>query len=91
MATYWYVLHSKLHKEELLAEQLELRRIETFAPHIRVQVVNPRARKVRAYFPGYLFVHVDLEHMGLSALQYVPGSAGMISFGGEPAFCTRQG
>ena len=86
MATYWYVLHSKPHKEELLAEQLELRRIETFAPHIRVQVVNPRARKVRAYFPGYLFVHVDLEHMGLSALQYVPGSAGLISFGGEPAF-----
>jgi len=86
MATYWYVLHSKPHKEELLAEQLELRRIETFAPHIRVQVVNPRARKVRAYFPGYLFVHVDLEQMGLSALQYVPGSAGLISFGGEPAF-----
>jgi transcription elongation factor/antiterminator RfaH len=86
MATYWYVLHSKPHKEDLLAEQLELRRIETFAPHIRVQVVNPRARKVRAYFPGYLFVHVDLEQMGLSALQYVPGSAGLISFGGEPAF-----
>jgi transcription elongation factor/antiterminator RfaH len=86
MATYWYVLHSKPHKEELLAEQLELRRIETFAPHIRVQVVNPRARKIRAYFPGYLFVHVDLEQIGLSALQYVPGSAGLISFGGEPAF-----
>ncbi len=86
MASYWYVLHSKPHKEELLAEQLELRRIETFAPHIRVQVVNPRARKVRAYFPGYLFVHVDLEQMGLSALQYVPGSSGLISFGGEPAF-----
>jgi transcriptional antiterminator RfaH len=86
MATYWYVLHSKPHKEELLAEQLELRRIETFAPHIRVQVVNPRARKVRAYFPGYLFVHVDLDQMGLSALKYVPGSAGLISFGGEPAF-----
>jgi transcription elongation factor/antiterminator RfaH len=86
MATYWYVLHSKPHKEEMLAEQLELRRIETFAPHIRVQVVNPRARKVRAYFPGYLFVHVDLEQIGLSALQYVPGSAGLISFGGEPAY-----
>ena len=83
--TNWYVLHSKPHKEELLAEQLELRRIETFAPRIRVQVVNPRARKVRAYFPGYLFVRVDLEKLGLSALQYVPGSAGLISFGGEPA------
>src|SRR5512137_2589358 len=86
MSAYWYVLHSKPHKEELLAEQLELRRVETFAPRIRVQVVNPRARPVRPYFPGYLFVHVDLEELGTSALQYVPGSSGMIDFGGEPAF-----
>ena len=85
MATYWYVLHSKPHKEEMLAEQLELRRIDTFAPRIRVQVVNPRARKVRPYFPGYIFVRADLEKMGLSALQYVPGSAGLITFGGTPA------
>ena len=86
MAPYWYVLHSKPHKEELLAEQLELRKIETFAPRIRVQVVNPRARHVRAYFPGYIFVRADLGEMGLSGLQYVPGSAGLIAFGGEPAY-----
>jgi transcriptional antiterminator RfaH len=86
MTTSWYVLHSKPHKEEMLAEQLELRRIEMFAPRIRVQVVNPRARKVRAYFPGYIFVRADLENLGLSVLQYVPGSAGLITFGGEPAF-----
>ena len=86
MTAYWYVLHAKPHKEELLAEQLELRRIETFAPRIRVQVVNPRARKIRPYFPGYIFVRADLGEMGLSALQYVPGSSGIISFGGEPAF-----
>jgi len=85
MTTSWYVLHSKPHKEEMLAEQLELRRIDTFAPRIRVQVVNPRARKVRPYFPGYIFVRADLEKMGLSALQYVPGSAGLITFGGTPA------
>ena len=57
-----------------------------FAPRIRVQVVNPRAHKVRAYFPGYIFVRVNLETLGRSVLQYVPGSAGLISFGGEPAF-----
>jgi transcriptional antiterminator RfaH len=85
MTTYWYVLHSKPHKEKMLAEQLELRRIETFAPRIRVQVVNPRSHKVRPYFPGYIFVRADLEEMGLSALQFVPGSAGLITFGGAPA------
>ena len=86
MALLWYVLHSKPHKEELLAEQLELRRIETFAPRIRVQVINPRARKVRAYFPGYIFIHADVEKLGVSTLHFVPGSAGLIAFGGEPAF-----
>jgi transcriptional antiterminator RfaH len=86
MTPYWYVLHSKPHKEDMLAEQLEIRRIETFAPRIRVQVVNPRARKVRSYFPGYIFVRADLERLGLSVLKYVPGSAGLIAFGGEPAF-----
>ena len=86
MATYWYVLHSKPHKEELLAEQLELRKIETFAPRIRVQVVNPRARRMRPYFPGYIFVRADLEEMGNSVLKYVPGSSGLIMFGGAPAF-----
>ena len=70
----------------MLAEQLEIRRIETFAPRIRVQVANPRARKVRSYFPGYIFIRADLEKLGLSVLQYVPGSAGLIAFGGEPAF-----
>jgi transcription antitermination factor NusG len=86
MPTYWYVLHCKPHKERLLAEQLELRKFEVFAPWMRIQVINPRARHVRPYFPGYLFIHADLGEMGLSSLQYVPGSAGLISFGGEPAF-----
>jgi transcription elongation factor/antiterminator RfaH len=86
MAVGWYVLHSKPRMEDMLAEQLELRKIETFAPRIRVQVVNPRARKVRPYFPGYIFIRVDLDKTGLTGLQYVPGASGLISFGGEPAF-----
>ena len=86
MPAYWYVLHSKPHKEKLLAEQLELRNIETFAPRIRVQVVNPRSRPVRPYFPGYIFIRADLEKMAVSALQYVPGSSRLVTFGDEPAF-----
>jgi transcriptional antiterminator RfaH len=86
MTVSWYVLHSKPRKEELLAEQLELRKVETFAPRIRVQVVNPRARRVRPYFPGYVFTHVDLDKIGLSTLHYMPGSAGLIMFGGIPAY-----
>ena len=85
MTAYWYALHSKPQKEEFLAGQLELRRIETFCPRIRVQVVNPRARKIRPYFPGYIFVHLDLEKTTLSTLRYIPGTAGVVMFGGEAA------
>lgn len=81
----WYVLHAKPRKEEFLRDQLGLRRIEVFCPYLRVHVVNPRARKTRPYFPGYLFVHLDLVDMSPLSLQWMPGSCGFVSFGGEPA------
>ena len=85
MSPHWYVLRSKPRKEEFLSEQLESRRIDTYCPRIRVQVANPRARKVRPYFPGYVFVHADIQQTGLSAFQYIPGAAGLVAFGGEAA------
>ncbi|MFA5872882.1 MAG: transcription termination/antitermination NusG family protein [Anaerolineales bacterium] len=86
MAASWYVLHSKPRKEEFLAEQMELRKIEIFNPRIRVQTVNPRARKIKSYFPGYVFVHLDMEKAGTFSMQYLPGAAGLVTFGGEPAY-----
>jgi transcription antitermination factor NusG len=81
----WYALHSKPRKEELLYSQLSLRNIETFYPRIRVQVLNPRAAKVRAYFPGYVFVHVDLVEVGFGSFQWMPGATGLVNYGSEPA------
>lgn len=37
-------------------------------------------------FPGYLFVRVDLDLIGRSAVEWVPGGVGLVSFGDEPAF-----
>ena len=85
MSQLWYVMRSKPNKESLLWEQLSLQKIECFYPYLRVKPVNPRARKLRAYFPGYLFVRVDLERTNLSALQWMPGALGLVSFGGQPA------
>jgi transcriptional antiterminator RfaH len=81
----WYVLQSKPQKEKILYEQLRLREIEAYYPSIRVKPVNPRARKFKSFFPGYLFVRVDLEHISISSLQWVPGAVGLVNFGGEPA------
>ena len=85
MSVNWYVLRSKPNKEILLWEQLQIRKVETFYPQIRVQPVNPRSRKIKAYFPGYVFVHVDLEQVERSVLQWMPGGIGFVSFDSEPA------
>ena len=45
----------------------------------------PRSRKVRAYFPGYMFLHVDLDVVGYSNVSWIPHSNGLVRFGDEPA------
>jgi transcriptional antiterminator RfaH len=52
---------------------------------LRVNPVNPRARKIRPYFPGYIFVNADLKAVGLSVFRHMPYAVGLVSFGGEPA------
>jgi transcription elongation factor/antiterminator RfaH len=81
----WYVMHCKPRKEAFLRERLRIQKIEVFLPSIRVKPVNPRARKEQPFFPGYLFVHVDLEDISPSEFRRMPGSHGLVCFGGEPA------
>jgi len=82
---HWYVIRSKPQKEQFLWEQLTLRNIKADLPQIHVRPVNPRAKKVKPFFPGYLFINVDFEKMGYTAFQSIPGSTGLIMFGGEAA------
>lgn len=86
MTAHWYVLRSKPNKESFLNEQLRAHKIESYYPVIRVKPVNPRSRKIRALFPGYLFVHIDLSEVDVSSLQWMPGSVGLVSFQSIPAF-----
>ena len=85
MAEAWYVIRSKPNKEEFLSGQLSAYGIKVFYPRIRVKTVNPRARKLRAYFPSYLFVYVDLEKVSFSTLKWMPGAINLVSFDGQPA------
>ena len=85
MSDSWYVLHSKPRKEEFLCSQLLLHELEAYCPQIRVQPINPRARRSKPYFPGYVFVRADLEQNKLSALRWMPGVDGVVSFDREPA------
>jgi len=85
LTKYWYALHSHPNKEDLLWQQLMARDLESFYPRIPVNPVNPRARKIKPYFPGYLFINADLDLMGISAFQWMPYATGLVMFGGEPA------
>jgi len=85
MADSWYALQSKSNKEDALYKQLLKQGFEVFYPQIRVNPENPRARKIKPYFPGYMFVRVDLAAVGLSTLQWMPFSRGIILFDQDPA------
>lgn len=82
MGQSWYVLHSKPRKENQVAAYLRSQQIETFYPTLKVDPVNPRASRIRPYFPRYMFVHVDLDVTGISAVQWVPGAIGIVQFDG---------
>lgn len=85
MPLNWYALRSKPRKEDIVYGQAREQGFEVFYPRLRVQPINPRSKKVRPYFPGYLFVKADLEEVGLSVFQWMPHSVGLVSFGGEPS------
>lgn len=85
MQAHWYVLNVKPHKERIVNRFLRSKGVEVYFPTLRVEPVNPRASTIRPYFPGYLFVHLDLQDRGQNALRWTPGTRGLVRFGSEPA------
>ncbi|MFZ6031521.1 MAG: transcription termination/antitermination protein NusG [Chloroflexota bacterium] len=85
MEKHWYALRSKPRKEDVVWRQLRDQGLEVFYPRLRVHTVNPRARQLRPYFPGYLFVQAEIETTGLSFFQWMPHALGLVTFGGEPS------
>lgn len=85
MTQQWYVLRSKPNKEDDLSRQVMSRGIELYYPRVEVKPVNPRSKKIKPFFPGYIFVRVDLVEVGLSMFQWMPYAVGLVSFGAEPA------
>lgn len=103
MTVHWYALHVKPHKERLVYERLlapdgipSLSSADgrlpykVFFPAVHVKPKNPRAAKIRPFFPGYMFVNADLEELGHNAFSWVPGTRGLVNFGGEPAIVPDQ-
>jgi transcription antitermination factor NusG len=85
MSLRWYALRSKTRKEDIVYRQVKDRDIEIFYPRLRVNPVNPRSKRYKPYFPGYVFVYLDLEQVGVSTFKWMPHTLGLVNFGGEPA------
>ena len=81
----WYAIQTKPRKEFFACSALtSIAGAQTYLPTLRVKPVNPRSRKLRPFFPGYLFVYVDLAQVGLSAIRWVPGVVRMVGCGDKP-------
>jgi transcription elongation factor/antiterminator RfaH len=81
---FWYVLNTKPHQEQCVAEQLRCRQLNVYLPIVRVNPVNPRAAREQPYFPGYIFARFDLQAVGISAVQWTPGLRRIVKVGDVP-------
>jgi transcriptional antiterminator RfaH len=90
MAFNWFALRTKPRKEEFVYNQLLDRQVDAFYPELPVHPVNPRARKHKPYFPGYLFVYIEPSQFKQSWIQWMPHTLGLVSYGDEPAVISDQ-
>jgi transcription antitermination factor NusG len=72
--------------EQFLAGQLASRQMDCYLPQYKVNPVNPRSKKNRPLFPGYLFVRCRAGESEVVYLERAPGAIGLVNLGGEAAY-----
>ena len=82
MAVKWYAARTKPMAEYLARYHLEATGVEVFMPCAQILPKRP-GHQESPLFPGYLFVHYDLEDRGAGFLRRCPELLGLVQFGGE--------
>lgn len=90
MDNRWYVIHSKPNMEQFLAGQLLSRQLDCYFPQYTVKPKNPRCRKNKPLFPGYLFFRTCKKDDEITRIARTPGAIGIVKLGGEAAFVPGQ-
>jgi transcription elongation factor/antiterminator RfaH len=80
----WYVISTKVRREEFAQDQLARREVETFMPRIIESSRFSPKPVIAPLFPGYLFVHIDLEEQYFDVV-WTPGVRKFIGFGALPS------
>jgi transcriptional antiterminator RfaH len=86
LASQWYVLCCKPHKEQVILQQLQQMGFETYFPCSLGQNGKTGKLDLRPYFPGYLFVQANLDEVSLSTFQWMPHTEGLVCFETKPAY-----
>jgi transcription antitermination factor NusG len=76
----------KPHKEQVILQLLQHMGFETYFPCSTGQNGKTGKLDLRPYFPGYLFVRVDMDEVSLSTFQWMPHTEGLVCFETKPAY-----
>jgi transcription antitermination factor NusG len=74
----WYVMRTKPWREKIVCSNLERLDALVYCPMAPAYTDRGQQKSVQPLFPGYVFFQIDLEAVGVSRLNYVPGSVGML-------------
>lgn len=82
----WFIVRTQSRAEERAVQHLNNQDFETYLPRYRKQVRHARRTKtvLRPLFPGYVFVHVDIEHQRWRAINGTVGVIELVQFGDGP-------
>lgn len=83
----WYLVYTKSRQENLARENLERQGFVTYLP-LAEQTRRCNGRyitTIEAFFPRYLFIHLDSETDNWAPIRSTIGVVNMVNFGGLPA------
>lgn len=79
----WYALHTKVYAEQKAANELSRHGIETYLPEVTAKVGRVAQKRI-AFFPGYLFMNVDLNQTNAANWRWASGIRHIVSQGEVP-------
>ncbi len=66
--------------------QLQSQGYEIFYPRYFTANGSTGRLQIRSYFPGYMFIRLDLNSINQSTFQWMPNSEGLVNFESHPAY-----
>lgn len=86
---HWHALFTKPRMERRVAETLDSRGLEVFAPLFEYH--GKRGNLLdKPYFPRYIFARFDWHHDGMASVQWTPGLSRVVTFDGQPAWLADE-